>query len=114
MRRPRESCLRLTNDHAAETVSFSAVEGVECRRYECRHERIRVEVHQLDGTWVAYLENDRFNDHWGGGRMNDVVRSVVLGDVDLDAIYLNSSTENSREIRMHRCTEMYIVRCAGN
>lgn len=46
--------------------------------------------------------------------MNDVVRSVVLGDVDLDAIYLNSSTENSREIHMYRCKEMYIVSCAGN
>lgn len=46
--------------------------------------------------------------------LNDVVRSVVLGDVDLDAIYLNSSTEKLREIHMHRYKEMSIVSCTGN
>lgn len=46
--------------------------------------------------------------------LNDVVRSVVLGDVDLDAIYLNSSTEKSRKIHMHRYKEMCIVSCTGN
>lgn len=59
------------------------------------------EVRQLGGSWDACARNDHFNDPWGGGRTNTIVRFVALGVVDQKVIELNSSTGGARSREIH-------------